>query len=142
MLLEVQADIFDKFHDGSFTKFLRCNKDVDFIIEIQYLAETVNSKFTSFSGKLKNCSKLEFIVWGKELEAIDDLKTLGTLDLEIISAKVIDNKIAIGCYTSGGNCGGDLVLIADDIMILDESGHEITYDELNNISQSYWNSFH
>lgn len=69
MLREVQADIFDKFHDGSFTKFLRCNEDVDFIIDIQYLAETVNSKFTSFSGKLKNCSKLEFIVWGKEFEA-------------------------------------------------------------------------
>lgn len=142
MLLEVQADIFDKFHDGSFTKFLRCNEDVNFIIDIQYLAETVNSKFTSFSGKLKNCSKLKFIVWGKELEAIDDLKTLGTLDLEIISAKVTENKIAIGCYTSDGNCGGDLVFKADDIMIFDEIGHEITNDELNNISQSYWNSFH
>jgi hypothetical protein len=106
------------------------------------LAETVNSKFTLFNGKLKNCSKLEYILWGKEHEAINDLKTLGTLDLEIISAKVTENKIAIGCYTSDGNCGGDLVLIADDIMIFDESGHEITHDELNNISQSYWNSFH
>ncbi|WFR57101.1 hypothetical protein QA584_26390 [Anaerocolumna sp. AGMB13025] len=142
MLIEVQADIFDKFHDGSFTKFLRCNEDVDFIIDIQYLAETVNSKFTSFSGKLKNCSKLEFIVWGKEFEAIDDLKTLGTLDLEIISAKVIDNKIAIECNTYDGNCGGDLILIADDIMIFDESGNEIIYDELNNISRRYWNGLH
>lgn len=137
MLLEVQADIFDKFHDGIFTKFLRCNEDVDFTIDIQYLAETVNMKYTSFSGKLKNCSKLEFIAWGKELEAIDDLETLGTMDLKIISAKVIDNKIDIGCYTYDGNCGGDLVLIVDDIMIFDESGHEIIYDELNNISQSY-----
>ncbi|MGN6713200.1 hypothetical protein [Anaerocolumna jejuensis] len=142
MLLEVQADIFDKFHDGSFTKFIRCNEDVEFIIDIQFLAETVNTKFTSFSGKLKNCSKLEFIAWGKELEAIDDLKTLGTLDLEIISAKVIDNKIAIGCYTSDSNCGGDLVLKADDIIIFDESGHEITCDELNIVSQRYWKSYH
>jgi len=142
MLLEVQADIFDKFHDGSFTKFLRCNEDVDFTIDIQYLAETVNSKFTSFSGKLKKCSKLEFIVWGKELKAIDDLKTLGSLDLEIISAKLIDNKIAIGCYTSGGNCGGDLVFIADDIIISDERGQEINFDKLNDISQRYWNSYH
>lgn len=142
MLLEVQADIFDKFHDGSFTKFQRFNEDVNFIIDIQYLAETINSKFTSFSGKLKNCSKHEFIVWGKELEVMDDLNTIGTLHLEIISAKVIDNKIAIGCYTCDGNCGGDLVLIADDIMIFDESGHDITHDELNIISQSYWNSFH
>lgn len=37
---------------------------------------------------------------------MDDLKTLGKLELEIISAKVIDNKIAIGCYKSGGNCVG------------------------------------
>jgi hypothetical protein len=34
MLLEVQADIFDKFLDGSFTKFLRCNEDINFIIDI------------------------------------------------------------------------------------------------------------
>lgn len=142
MVLEIQVDIFNNFHDGSISKFLRCNEDIDFIIDIRYLAETVNSKFALFSGKLKNCSKLEFILWGKEDEAIDDLKTLGTLDLEIISAKVIDNKIAIGCYTSGSNCGGDLVLKADDIMIFDESGHEITRDELNNISHCYWNSFH
>lgn len=62
-------------------------------------------------------------------------------DLEVISSKLIDNKIAIGCYTSDYNCGGDLVLIADDIMIFDESGYEITYDKLNNIDQNYWNSF-
>lgn len=64
------------------------------------------------------------------------------MDLEIISAKVIDNKIAIGCNTDDGNCGGDLILIADDIMIFDESGHEIIYDELNNISHRYWNGLH
>lgn len=142
MLLEVQADIFNKFHDGRFTKFLRCKADVDFLIDIQYLAETVNSEFTSFSGKLKNCSKLEFIVWGKEHEGIDDLKILGILDLEIISAKAIDNKIAIGCYLSGGNCGGDLVFIADDIVMFDESGQEINFDKLNDISKRYWNSYH
>ena len=45
---------------------LRCNEDVDFIIAIQYLAETVYSKFTTFSGKLKNCSKFEFVLWRKE----------------------------------------------------------------------------
>lgn len=142
MRLEVQADIFNKFHDGSFTKFLRCNEDIHFIVDIQYLAEVVNMKFTTFSGMFKNCSKIEFILWGNEHESIDVLETLGTLDLEIISAKVIENKIAIGCYTSGDNYGGDLVLKTDEIMIFDESGHEITYDELNNISQSYWINFH
>lgn len=76
------------------------------------------------------------------MRLIHDLKTLGTLDLEIISAKVIDNKIAIECNTYDGNCGGDLILIADDIMIFDESGNEIIYDELNNISRRYWNGLH
>ncbi len=64
------------------------------------------------------------------------------IDNTEIFAKVIDNKIVIGCYTSGGNCGGDLVLKANDIMIFDENGHEMTHDELNNISQSYWNKLH
>jgi hypothetical protein len=46
MVLENQANIFCILHDCSFSKFIRNKDDVEFTIDIQYLAELINPKFS------------------------------------------------------------------------------------------------
>ncbi|WML34972.1 hypothetical protein [Clostridium sp. OS1-26] len=141
MVLENQADIFSIFHDGSFTKFIKNQSDVEFIIEIEYLAELINPMFSLFKGKLKNCTKLEYHVWGEEHRIIDNLSTLGALDLEVLYAEVKGNYIEAKCFDDE-NCGGDLVIVTDDIIIFDENNQEVLLNKLVEICKSYWNSKH
>lgn len=142
MILRDQADISCIFHDGNFAKFIRNQSDVEFIADIRYLTKIINPIFSSFKGKLKNCTKLEYHIRGKESKIIDDLDSLSALYLEIASAAIIDNHIAVECYSSAGECGGDLVIVCDDITICDESGQEITLEKLDEICKFYWNSDH
>lgn len=141
MHLDVQAEIFNIFHDGCLIKFIRSQNDVEFIVDIQYLAELINSKYTLLKGVLKNCTKLELKQWGTEDSIICDLHTLELLNLEIISAEVIYNSISIKCYFNGGNNGGELTLITDDIVLFDESGVELTFEMIYEASKCYWKGF-
>lgn len=138
MFSQNQANIFCIFHDGSFTEFSKNQSDIEFTIDIQYLAELINPKFSVFKGKLKNCTKLQYHVWGKEHKVIYDLNTLGVLYLEIAHAEVTDNYITVKCFSDDVNCGGDLMIIADDIIIYDEAEQEVTFDKLKETSKLYW----
>lgn len=139
MILKNQADIFSIFHDGNFTKFIRNQRDVEFTIEIEYLAELINPIFSLFKGKLKNCTKLEYHVWGKEHVIIDNLNTLGALELEVLDAEVKGNYIGVKCLDDK-NYGGDLVIVTDGITIFDENNQEVTLNKLIEICKSYWDS--
>lgn len=130
------------FHDGNLTKFIRNQSDFEFAIEIEYLAELINPMYSLFKGKLKNCTKLEYHVWGEEHRIIDNLNTLGALELEILHAEVMDNYIAVKCLSDDGSCGGDLVIVADDIIIFDENNQEVTLNKLDEICKLYWHKNH
>ncbi len=142
MVLENQADVFRIFHDGSFAKVIRNQDDVELIIEIQYLAELINPNFSLFKVQLKNCTKLEYHEWGKEHSIIDDLNILGALYLDINGAEVIDNYISVTCFcfSSDETCGGDLVVVTQNILIFDENDQEVIFDKLYEIGKTYWNN--
>lgn len=142
MVLVNQADIFCIFHDGSFSSFIRNQGDVELTIDIQYLAELINPKYSMFKVKLRNCTKLGYHVWGEEHRIVADLNTLDKLDLEIANAEVMNNYVAVKCYSAVESCGGDLVFMTDDILIFDEGGQEISLDKLDEICKLYWSSDH
>lgn len=141
MVLKNQADILSIFHDGNFTKFIKNQRDVEFTIEIEYLAELISPMFSIFKGKLKKCTKLEYHVWGEEHMIIDNLNTLGTLELEISDVEVKGNYVGVKCLDDK-NCGGDLVIVTEDITIFDENNQEVTLNKLIEICKSYWDSKH
>lgn len=139
MILEEQADIFCIFHDGSFSEFIRNKKNINFTVDIKYLSRLVNPIFSSFKGQMINCSKLEYHLHREEDVIITDLKTLSELYLEISYAQVINGCVAVICYSHDNNLGGNLVFVAENIVIFDEAGQVIEIDELNEICKLYWN---
>jgi hypothetical protein len=142
MRLDIQADMFNIFHDGCLIKFTRSQNDVEFTVDIQYLAEMINSKYSLIKGVLRNCTKLEFKEWGTEDSIIYDLHTLEMMNFEIISAEVINDVVSIKCYFGSGNNGGELILITDDIVLFDESGKKLTYEMISEASNRYWRDFY
>jgi hypothetical protein len=138
MNLESQANIFSIFHDGSFANFKTNNEDIEFTIEIHYLAQMINPRFNLFNGILRNCTKFEYHVWDQENSIIYNLDTLIKLDLEINDAKVVDDHIEIICLTDDDNHGGNLIIKAEDIIISDEDNEEITVTNLTEICKAYW----
>lgn len=140
MILENQCNIFRAFHDGSFEKIIRNKSDIEFLIDIKYLAELVKPSFSFFKCKLKGCRKFEFHIWGEEGRIINDLNSLEKLYLEILNAEVVDNYISIQCATNDESCGGNLIFIAENIIIFDEDGQEISHNELDKLCKLYWDN--
>ncbi|WP_160680559.1 hypothetical protein [Clostridium sp. C8-1-8] len=141
MNLENQATIFSIFHDGIFANFKTNSEDIEFTIEIHYLAQVMHPSFNLFKGVFKNCTKFEYHVWGEENSIIYTLDTLIKLDLEINDAKVVDDHIEIICLTDDNNHGGNLLIKAEDIILSDEDDHIITVNKLTEICKAYWDSF-
>lgn len=70
MNITYQSAIFNTFHDGGFL-FLRRNKrDIDFQIEIQYLASIIDPTYTYFQGTLINCHQCAFEPWVRKKRAM------------------------------------------------------------------------
>jgi hypothetical protein len=141
MVLEEQSDIFCIFHDGNFINFNQLHADIEFTVEIQFLARLINPAFTCFKGLLQNCAKLEYHVKDREQKTIwiiDDLDNLGLLRLEIAYAEFMDKHIAIGCYSHDEGYNGDLVIYTENIIIYDEMGREVTLNKLDEICNLGW----
>lgn len=138
MTLENQAKAFSIFHDGSINNLTRIRNDIELIIEIQYLAQMINPKFTIFKCNLENCTKFEYHTWSIENGLIDNLDILTKLDLEIYDAKVVNDSIKIICFSDDKDYSGDLVIIADDIIISDENNQVITLSKLTELCKLYW----
>jgi|GEM_PF-1410954 hypothetical protein len=143
MNITYQSAIFNTFHDGGFL-FLRRNKrDIDFQIEIQYLASIIDPTYTYFQGTLINCHQCAFEPWGKEKARYEDIDSINTaiIDMEISNARVEDNRLYIHCLGDQQTIGGSLSVSCDSIAIFDEGGKEILVDELLELARRYWKQY-
>jgi hypothetical protein len=140
MNLEEQSDIFCIFHDGYFKQFNKIGNDIEFIVQIEYLAKIINPNFTIFKGLLKNCKRMEYEIKNENYTIIRDLDVLSKLNLEIGYAKSDNLCIKVESYSDEEQCGGNLIIVTENIIIFDESGQDILLNKLDEICKLYWNS--
>lgn len=139
-------DIFSIFHDGTITEWKPIENGIELTIECEYLAELIDSNFTKFYVELNKISKLEFDSWMNPIELPKEIKKTPTeifkAELEILSAKTENGIVQITCNqhnTEFNYCGGNLQILAENITVKSENNSELSVDDLNEISNSYWN---
>lgn len=137
--LDEQIDMFNMFHDGTIIALVKEENSINFEIDIPYLAELINPEFSSFKGKLMECTEFCYKEWDED-SPIADLASIEKLDLGILDAKLhTEGSIVVSCWNS--NLGGELTIKAEDIIIYDQSNRMISYKELIDLCHSYWCKF-
>jgi hypothetical protein len=135
-----QADIFNMLHDGLLYDFVREEQNIKFKVNIPYLASLINSSFNTFSVTLIKCSAIYADVFGEQPNIIRNIDTLSVAELEILSAKEMNDKIEITCTSTelGQGYGAILAISTEDIIMLDEDGLNVSETKLEELCRDYW----
>lgn len=136
-----QCDFFSIFHDGSFTTLQRKGNDIEFQVDIAYLAEIIDPTYTTFSVALRNCHSCALEIWDKIRD--EDITVINTYieDMEILSAICENNQVHVICAGHFKSSGGYFIFSCERVVVFDEGGKEITLDELKDIATLYWKKF-
>jgi len=134
-----KATIFDMFHDGSFLSMSKSDQDVIFEIDIEYLAELIQSEYTTFSGILMKCQQYRFEPWeGGIIE--EDIRVISASikGMEIGGGEPDKEMTVVKCL--GGEkrhkyIGGDFIFSCDAIEIFDQAGLPVTFEKLEELSR-------
>ena len=151
IMLNELADIataLSVFHDGEISGYESDGDALTLRISIKYLAERINSAFSSFSVRLEGVGPVTFRTWPRILsEAPVDLARadlfLG-IGLEILDASVEKAGITVICNQLDPAvpfCGGALHFTAVAAAVTDEAGKDYSIDELCELSRAYWDDW-
>jgi hypothetical protein len=137
-----QCTLFNQFHDGSFGLFQRSGNDILFQIDIQYLAERIETAYTHFKGIFMNCQYYTYEFWNGDYADSEDVNRMQEIldNIEILSAEEDGECVSLTCHSHKQN-GGTFRFACDAILLFDEGGKAITSGELEEISRQYWHEF-
>ncbi|MDR0524338.1 MAG: hypothetical protein LBG90_00515 [Spirochaetaceae bacterium] len=127
-------------HDGTIIKIVPENYNLNIQVEIQYLANMINEKYTIMNYKLLEYSKFVFIDIYKNNKIYTDIDEIAKTELSIGYTRYENNNIIIDVFSS--DCPyGQIHLMANDIIIYDQNDIEIDYEQMIKMSEEYWNNF-
>lgn len=137
------SQIFETFHDGTIESIHFTENLIELKINCIYLAEMEKEGFENFYLNINNVTQFEFRFWGRD--TITSTGTIGNLDLEISTAKLLENNtIQIPCYhydyAKKEGSGGDLFIKADFVSLKNHEKKTIEPKRLFEFSSLYWDS--
>ncbi len=141
-------DIFSILHDGGISSWSGDKTTLILTVECQYLAERVDKTFDRFYVELRKVDELLLLIWPNPIElpvqTLTEPKDIFKAELEILSADIEDEKVVIACNqhdTEFDYCGGNLTVSCQAIKIFDQNKNELTIEQLERISNEYWNDW-
>lgn len=138
-----QSHVFNLFHDGCFTSIRRAENNIEFQVEVQYLAEMIDPAYTYLLGVLRNCQYCVFELWTNDQTHYEDINVINELiaNMEISDASHENERISVHCLGDQKSIGGTLVFVCDEILLFDEGGKAIALEELQKMTRRYWDRF-
>lgn len=127
-------DILGVFHDGSIVEILGALPKISFRIEIEYLRNMFPSKGDSFLAHVSGCESIEFHNWENETRT-KELAEIQKEEPEILRIEQRGDAAHIICST------GELDIHYKDIEFQLDSGEPVTYKELEDACNKYWNDW-
>jgi len=146
-IAEKVADVFNILHDGSIEEWWFDKDVLTLKISCQYLAEIINPTFNFFNVELIGITTVELEPWWDDVtlnEIITSHEDVFKGELEILSAKVLDDNVQVICNQwskSLAYSGGNLLISCKQIEVYDEAKGSLSLSGLNDICNSYWGSF-
>lgn len=128
------VDILGVFHDGSIVEVSGALPKISFRIEIEYLRNMFPSEGDSFVASVSGCESIEFLNWEEETRT-NDLKEIQSEEPEILSIEQKGDIAHIICST------GELDILYKDIEFQLDSGESVTYKELADACNKYWDDW-
>ena len=142
------SDMFSVFHDGGIVLTTVKGVNLEFEIEIGYLAGRIKSEYQIFRLTLFNVRNLSFKTWPKSSEALPDLFSSASQifepELEVLSCEIEGDFLKVICNQASeiySYCGGELLLQADSAVVTDEGGKSYSIVELRQLCKDYWDEF-
>jgi hypothetical protein len=125
-------------HDGTITSIEQTSDTLTLRIEILYLAEMIDPGYKHFTYHFVNCQHLFYEPWNED-KPERDMEKIASLELEINEVIQEEAYIKIICLCDiPGNEGGYLYIQAEDLIINDEGGNNIIFEEIHRITGAYW----
>ena len=138
---------FAIFHDGTICGFEKVSNVLKIKIDCYYLSERINSEFECFYVEIIEPTELEFEPWsdkGSPRNNISDLGAIGQWEYNIFTCKIENGNFNVDVEVENPKTsliGGSLKFNCNGIKIYDQSETEITFDQLDEISNEYWTEF-
>ncbi|MCB0063205.1 MAG: hypothetical protein KDE19_13875 [Caldilineaceae bacterium] len=142
------CNLFSFFHDGVVAYVVHEGSDLLLEIEIQYLAERIESSYKKFLVRLSQIQDILFKTWPNDPKS--DPKVLRSIEiifkpeLEILASNSQEGQIQVTCNQSSPEfdyCGGELYFQAAYAEVADEAGRYYSIDELGSLCKSYWDEW-
>ncbi len=139
---------FSIFHDGEIVNYHYDNDSLLIEVEIRYLAERIKSGFRKFMIRLIGVENIRFYTWPNdpksEPQVLSDTSTIFRPELEILKGNITKGQIQVVCNqpsTDLDYCGGELILSAASVEVIDESGKSYSLEELVVLCNGYWDEW-
>ncbi|WP_271855577.1 hypothetical protein [Patiriisocius marinus] len=138
---------FSIFHDGTICGFEHHPERLNLKIDCYYLSERINSEFECFYVDLFNPTDFEFKPWSDKnisIKTISDLNIIAQWEYNIFRCNIENGKYEIDVEIEEPRTaliGGSIFFSCDGIKIYDQSFKEMTFEQLSELSKSYWTEF-
>jgi hypothetical protein len=141
-------DIFSIFHDGVISSCQFRHGELCLEVEIQYLAELINSAFKKFQVSLKGVENIRFTTWPSDLKSepqlLCDVSIIFEPKLDILEGNIKENQIQVVCNQASSNydyCSGELYFSAVSAVVIDEAVKSYSIEELDSLCKDYWDAW-
>jgi len=131
--------VLSQLQEGYIEEMTKEGDTVNIKIECKHLAGLIHESYSNFYVVLKGCKDLYFSPWEDEENIVSVLKDIQLFKPDILNVEKADYqyvKIYSNCehvYT-----GGNIMILAHDILVFDEELNPIELDQLLDLSDKYW----
>jgi hypothetical protein len=138
-------DIFSILHDGKISVWTGNKNVLTLTIDCPYLAGRIDKSFFSFFIDFIQVDDLQLTTWPNPAElpvlTLTQLHDIFKAPLEILSVEKNGDVVIVACNQHDpafDYVGGNLSISCEEIKIYDQNEKEMTIDQVDNLSKSYW----
>ncbi len=128
-----RAELWNVLHDGTIDAIQgSVPGDIEIQVDILYLRKMFSDDGESIVVRLTNCTKLSMKIWEDDV-ITDDPERIASTETEILSTE--SDGVPVHIVTTLG----ELDLEFDDFSLWLDNGRQITFLELCDACENYWN---
>ncbi|WP_395009381.1 hypothetical protein [Undibacterium sp.] len=129
----MQQDVWGLFHDGILAKINGgVPGDLTIQLQIEYLRDEFDEDGDCFIVELGSCTKFKYSEY--EAEPTEDLQEIQNREIDVLYVSSQD-PLVLDCSA------GVLELEYKTMRVVLPSGRAVTYEDLFNASERYWNAW-
>jgi hypothetical protein len=135
------VDVLSALQEGWIEEMRMEHGDLNIKVDCSHLAQLIAPTYQFFYLVLKKVEDIYFEPWDEEETKINSVKDILIFKPDIINVELEDSGY-IKLYSNCTNVysGGNIFMLAQDVLIFDEDFIELSPERLSELSEKYWYS--